>query len=580
MVARFVIGVVVASLAASPSALAAPKVLMPGTTYEKSVQFTPHGPVAIHVVIGPRPNGLYSLRPILSNESIVGVERLTSMQRRLSSTATFVGTNADFWEWATGRPTGIFMHQTALASPPLGFRSSIGVTTDGSLDIRRVGFVARWRGLGSTRVLHTLNKAPARDQIALFTSAWGATTPSVPESVAAVLPSFPAPVPNADLAATALELREEPSVAIPPGGAVLVARGAAADALRTEVAPGTQVVVRLTLQPDWSSVVHAVGGGPQIVLDGAPVFRANEWFTTGQLGARHPRTAIGQRADGSIVFVVTDGRRRGYSVGMTNVELAQTMVRLGAVTASALDAGGSSTLAFDGGVLNRPSDRGGERAISTALLYSYTGVYLRPPVAVVSPDGDGVADDPRLRVKVVRPSAVTVSLLAPDGSTAFTEASSRAPGTFAVALPTTPAVGRWLLRAEAVDDAGQPSSMEREFTVNTTLGFLQTRPQHLYLPPRGRRLAIAWRQTLPADVVATIERRGGGVVRTLARRRVDPGGHTLVWHGLDRRSRPVRGGGYLVRVVARNELGRVQLTRPFTVQRIVGARQPRRAARG
>ena len=46
---------------------------------------------------------------------------------------------------------------------------------------------------------------------------------------------------------------------------------------------------------------------------------------------------------------------------MTNFELAQTLVRLGAVTGSAFDGGGSSTLAFDGQLLNRPSDSGGER---------------------------------------------------------------------------------------------------------------------------------------------------------------------------------------------------------------------------
>ena len=45
--------------------------LLPGVTYSTEVQFTPHGPVVIHVVRGPRPTGLYRLRPVLSNESVV-----------------------------------------------------------------------------------------------------------------------------------------------------------------------------------------------------------------------------------------------------------------------------------------------------------------------------------------------------------------------------------------------------------------------------------------------------------------------------------------------------------------------------
>ena len=67
------------ALASAAPAAAQTTTLMPGVTYERGVQFTPHGPVAIHIVRGPRPTGLYALRPTLSNETIQGVERVTSM---------------------------------------------------------------------------------------------------------------------------------------------------------------------------------------------------------------------------------------------------------------------------------------------------------------------------------------------------------------------------------------------------------------------------------------------------------------------------------------------------------------------
>ena len=118
-----------------------------------------------------------------------------------------------------------------------------------------------------------------------------------------------------------------------------------------------------------------------LVRSGGPVFRAQEAFTSSQLAPRNPRTGVGQLADGRVLMVVTDGRRPGYSVGMTNFELAQTMVRLGAVTGSAFDGGGSSSLAFDGKLLNRPSDRGGERPVSNALQLMYYGVYSPTPEA-------------------------------------------------------------------------------------------------------------------------------------------------------------------------------------------------------
>ncbi len=138
------------------------------------------------------------------------------------------------------------------------------------------------------------------------------------------------------------------------------------------------------------------------------MFRANEAFTTQQIAPRHPRTAVGQLADGRILLVAVDGRQAGYSVGMTTFELAQAMARLGAVRAMALDGGGSTTIAFDGTVLNRPSD-GRERPISTALMLFYSGVYAPPPaVSVLSPNGDGIAEEQTLAFKVVRPSTVTV----------------------------------------------------------------------------------------------------------------------------------------------------------------------------
>src|SRR5206468_5373994 len=145
---------------------------------------------------------------------------------------------------------------------------------------------------------------------------------------------------------------------------------------------------RLILQPGWEGVSQALGGGPALVRDGKPVFRSLELFTTDQLQVRNPRTAVGQLADGRYLFLVVDGRRPGYSTGMTNFELAQTMVRLGAVRASALDAGGSSTMAFDGSVLNRPSDSTGEREVAESLSVFYYGAYA-PPVApeVLSPNG-------------------------------------------------------------------------------------------------------------------------------------------------------------------------------------------------
>ncbi|RDI74210.1 hypothetical protein Gocc_1786 [Gaiella occulta] len=115
--------------------------------------------------------------------------------------------------------------------------------------------------------------------------------------------------------------------------------------------------------------------------------------------------------------------------------------------------------------------------------------------------------------------------------------------------------------------------MTQSFVVNSTIGFLATAPKKLFLPPAGRDLRIGWRQTREARVVVTVETPAGEIVRTLARRRYAPGAPGVTWNGLDRDRKAVKGGKYVVRVVARNGLGTIQLTRDVRVQRIVGPKK-------
>ena len=92
----------VLSHAAVGSAGAQLSQLLPGVTYETDVQFTPFGPVVLHIVRGPRPGGLYSLTPELSNETVEGRERLSTMEKRLSGEATAVGINGDYFAFKDG----------------------------------------------------------------------------------------------------------------------------------------------------------------------------------------------------------------------------------------------------------------------------------------------------------------------------------------------------------------------------------------------------------------------------------------------------------------------------------------------
>jgi hypothetical protein len=533
--------------------------------------------VAINVLRGPRPGGLTTLEPVLSNDTVVGREKLTTMEMRLRRTATAAGVNGDYFTLATGKPSGVLMRDAQLVAPPNGGRASAGIRSDGLLDIRRLTFKGTWRTTVGTRPLGSLNATPAANGAGLYTDAYGASTPALPGSAAVILFPFPAATPEVDLTAPIVEARTDGgAVAIPAGGAVLVARGTAAQALRSEGLPGGTMTVTLGLSPSWPDMVGAIGGGPQIVRNGAPIFRAGEVFTTKQLGPRAPRSAVGQLRDGRIVLVAVDGRQPGYSVGLTNWELAQALVRLGAVTGMALDSGGSTTMAFDGKLLNRPSD-GAERRISTALAFLYRGVFAPEPPARVSPNGDGVDDSPNLGYRLVRPSSVTVTLRAPDGSARVSTTAQQEPGTYPVAFPgaseagaaSTDAVvaaGPWTFEVKAVDDIGQSSAMTRSFVVNDTLGFLRV-PKLRAVPPEGREIPITFRLARPARVAVTVVDAAGRVVQSglavpAAR---EEGNQAVVWNGLAKNGKVVA-GTLTVRVVATSTLGRSELDAAIQVR--------------
>lgn len=80
----------------------------------------------------------------------------------------------------------------------------------------------------------------------------------------------------------------------------------------------------------------------------------------------NPRTAIGQKKDGTILFLVIDGRQ-GFKLGASLKEVQDILYEFGAINAIELDGGSSTTMYYNGDVINNPCDPLYERTVATAL---------------------------------------------------------------------------------------------------------------------------------------------------------------------------------------------------------------------
>ena len=117
-------------------------------------------------------------------------------------------------------------------------------------------------------------------------------------------------------------------------------------------------------------VVNLLAFGPSLVEDGQ--ISVEEGQEVGQAMASNPRTAIGQIDENNYLMVVSDGRT-SESQGLSLYQLAQVMKDQGAKTAYNLDGGGSSTMYFNGAVINKPTTNGSisERAVSDIVYIGY-----------------------------------------------------------------------------------------------------------------------------------------------------------------------------------------------------------------
>lgn len=385
----------IALTVASPSVMSAQKgdtlvsrELAPGVAYR---QFTDKkGPFVMHLVRVDLRRPDIELRHARAHDQLTGREKPTDMVRRATEAGVNVlaAVNADFFWLTTGENennqviSGEWWKGLKVTDSPYDTYDNTHVQF--AVDARGKPSIERYV-LDGTAWAHnvptpiiTVNFNPTGNPegTALYTARFGTSTPRDTVRLTAE-----APLASVGRRGDTLVFVRRGAVSstsgtsIPTDGAVLSAYG---NGLRTKevqaMADGDTVKVLLTTlprTPTGASPRMIIGGWPRILRNGVSVAEdapTVEGTISRNAEMRHPRTAVGFSRDSATLYVLTVDGRSQASVGVTLVELARIMRRLGAWQAMNFDGGGSTSMVVEGKLMNVVSDTSGERAVGNALF--------------------------------------------------------------------------------------------------------------------------------------------------------------------------------------------------------------------
>jgi hypothetical protein len=375
---------------AQPLDLGSARTLAPGVQLyhvTSASLVTPPEPMSVWLLrLDP---GLIDLRSVLANDEILDTEVVSAIGERHRAIAAV---NAGFF-LPNGDPAGVLTLGRRLVSDTRRPRGAVGITRDArgvKLIYARLKATATLAvGSGATRKtieIDGVDTARGREKVMLYTPSYNEDTAAAPGGLEWVLDRPKGRVRSlgeGEHTTDALRVVSGPHKAgrtrIPSTGFVISFGGAVRPAALARLTRGARVSVDITYDPlegepkPWASAQDIVGGAGLLIRDGRDVLDWSvEVFNKGFAEGRHPRTMIGDAADGTIWLVTVDGRQPQFSVGMTLEELRALSHRLGLVNALNLDGGGSTTMWVREGerssVVNSPSDLAGPRKVSDALV--------------------------------------------------------------------------------------------------------------------------------------------------------------------------------------------------------------------
>ena len=519
-----------------------------------------------------------ALAPVLAGGSPVSRGSLTAAVAARLDTGAVAGINGDFFNTITNDPSGVLLIGGELIHEPEASRSALVLLSGGDLAAVTLALRGRFQALDPTgavtypeRTLSGLNRPAKRgSETILYTTAYGRLETPVAGSryeVRVRLDQAGPLAPNQPRTGTVIGAGSGGGTTIGAGHVVLTGVGSAGTALVSDLPLGRAVGITPGLPSLPPAALDAIGGGPVLVRDGRAITSAGEGFTSAQTGSRTSRSAVGRTADGTLLLVTVEGPAQGRR-GLTVAEQAVLMRSLGAVTAIAMDAGGSAQLAVRDRLVI-PID--GPRSLSDVIVLSYQGVTVEPLPFRLSPNADRVDDATTMVVRATSPGTARVSVARRTGRPSKLLWSGRlGPGPARVNLDPRRlrlADGVYIVVARhTAEDGSGVTKQRRRVIVDRTLSSLNAGTTATRVGKRVvRRLNVRFRLLRPARVTVRVETPGGTPIATIASGRpLRAGAQVVSWNRTARGtlvSGPVR-----VTVSARSPLGTSGLARSVTLK--------------
>ena len=304
---------------------------------------------------------------IINGKSIWGTRTIKQAEQYMADNGLrpLAGINADYFSFKTGIPMGYTIADGEIISKEYGGQDAVGFRNDGT------GFI-RWLDIktslsdGENKIdIMYINKwcQAGFDPVYLLTDKFGDSTKTASECIFVICsPKEGRLHVNETMTVTVDDIFIYNGAIDIPDGKYVFVMDTGGDSTCYDFLSRLRVGQQLTIANEalgddgtWTSAENAVSTvGGRLVENG----EAKSDFEAGAA----PRTAIGIKDNGNIIFYTLDGRQSGHSYGAQLKTLAQRMVELGCVDAINLDGGGSTAISafFPGSdasiVVNSPSD--------------------------------------------------------------------------------------------------------------------------------------------------------------------------------------------------------------------------------